>query len=189
MSRLGRAHNVPRMRIPSPDALLVDAVDALLAAPQRRGVPLPAILGTTEFAPSVGLGLIALTISALVSPMLVACWVAVTLGFGGYAFREALDFARDARSWDEAAAARYRSQALAAREGLTWLRAAFLAIALGLASVCGAFAASLGPLSPVTLCVGAHALAAGGMLFVFLCYCAMPRDPDLRERSAAPHAA
>lgn len=177
------------MRIPTPDSLLVAATDAAFAVPQGRGVPLPAVMVATEFAPSVGAGLVGLTSVGVASGPLVACWAALTLAFGSYALLESRRLVADARGWDGALARSYRACALAMREGLPWLRAVFLMLAVGLGAVLAVFAAQRGIADPVTLNVGAYVCLAGGFLAMLLGGCAMPRDPDLSVPVALGKAA
>ena len=177
------------MQVPSPDILLIDAFDALLAPPQRRGVPLPALLAIVGFAPSVGMGLVTLTTRGLASDWLVACWAATTLGFGAYAAHEARGLIREARAWNTSSVRLYRAIGLGSREELAWIRGVFAAFLVGLATAYVVFARELGATAPVPLCIASYACIAGGFLAHQLGCCAMPRDPDLQESSPAPRPA
>ncbi len=170
------------MKIPSPDALMVDLVDRALAVPQRKGIVLPRILEGFISA-SIGALVVEVAVSlALGMPFFagaVACF-AVAVGWGFSAQRRL--YRAHGSAWGPDMAARYRSLALWHRQAMLPVRAfPLLGFTLFLAYRLPAMDWSQWPL--ILVAVGPILAFVGFLQLHQYGACAMPRDPDLRQES------
>ncbi len=187
------------MKIASPDALLVEAADRLLAVPQRRGIPLPRLLAPIPFVEPLGLlvtgaslGSVAPTLppgdSRQTVILLASVFCVMALADAAVAILKARHRLRDGRDWSPSLAARYRSEALSSRERLAIPRFVGLIISTLLCIVAASafLHAPRGELAmPLVLVIAGLAGPWVGRNASAYADCAMPRDPDLRQPSRA----
>jgi hypothetical protein len=172
------------MKILSPDALAVDLVDRMLAIPQRQGITLPRLLGGF-LACSIGaLGVESAVCLALGLPMfalLMACLAGLTT-FGVRAQRRV--YRSDASTWGPERVTHYRSLAMWHRQSMALAR---LVLLLGCTFFFAhTFAGADWSRWPVFLLLTVPmVLSAAFMLLQQYGACALPRDPDLRQRTTA----
>lgn len=170
------------MRVPHPDAVLVEAADRAALPLQAAGVPLPAVLRAAmlfTLASFVG-GVV--NFCLLGEPLLALVWGVAALGNGPGMWGQQARYGADAARWSTDLAASYRARALAAREAGTATR---LAMVLAISAYCammvflnrsGSYLArsEYWPIVASLCGIVAHSYLA----------CAMPRDPDAPSRSA-----
>ena len=121
--------------------------------------------------------------------VLIVVFFLSTLTSGLRGILEAKRRLRDARAWSPALAARYRAEALRARETKAAERYALLAAGIVVVAVTFAILGDAGKTpagSKLTLVAFGLAIAAAGRLASRYGECAMPRDPDATYRSPAP---
>ncbi len=175
--------------LPSPDTVLVVAADRLAAVPQRRGLPLPAVLAPLPLLDGAGYALLAIVMASYpvpgpsgLLPCLAVAAIAVTKAATG--MRESRRRLADARGWSPDMAGRYRATALATREIGAHRRYLNLVTTLAMASMAAGL--SLGAWPPgMGLGLGCLAVSAFGWLADSYGECVIPRDPDLAARRPA----
>lgn len=187
------------MPLRSPDETVVDAVDAVMAVPQRRGVPLPALLVPLPFVEAIGLVLAGAGFASAAAvpgdadgtdPLMLV--LGATLAVGGLAdglaaSARARRYRRDADGWCPALAARYRLEALAARTRDAATRRTSLVLALGVLVVTARLTLSgdgvgIAQLAPA---LAGFCVALSGRVATHYAECAFPQEPDLGRRAVA----
>ncbi len=170
------------MRVPHPDAVLVEAADRAALPLQAAGVPLPTVLRVAMLFTLGSYAAGVVNFLLLGEPLLAVVWALATLGVGPGMWAQQARYGADASRWSPDLAASYRAKALASREGGAARR---LAMVLAVAVYCTVTVA-LGrtggylvrteywPILASLLGLSAHSYLA----------CAMPRDPDATSRSA-----
>lgn len=193
-------HRAAPMRIPSPDAVLVEATDRLLSIPQARGRPLPLALLPLGFLEPVGMLVAALGLSltnvapdpigqAPVNLLMGALFALLAVGDLALALLRGRRYLREARAWSPELARAYRAEALRVRESLAMTRSVGVAVTVLLCVAAAwsfAFTASFPLGRPFALALVGMAVAWIGRQAVHYAECAMPRDPDLTAPTPAP---
>jgi hypothetical protein len=176
------------MRILSPDGFLIGTFERLFTDPQRRGVPLPALLVRTEHAPATAAMLSGLGSTLVASWWITIAWGCVFLAFAAYAYASALELRADAEHWDPALVRTYRAEAASMRAGLWPLRACILLAVLLSAAGSALTASALGPLSQAAFSLATLTVQMASLLAMLLARCVMPIEPDADSvmRSARP---
>ena len=165
------------MRLPSPDAALISAFDAMLAIPQRRGVPLPAVLVPFAWLPVLACPLVIASLPLLGATLVV--FVPAWLLFGGWGVMLALRHTRtlrsDAANWTPERIAFRHAEAMRHRERMASVRGMLLAFALMLTFLALAGIATGEPrLWPLTLTVLAYDSLAIGTGMMLYAWCTLP---------------
>jgi hypothetical protein len=187
MDPSGRCWQDAAMPIPSPDAALVGLADALIARPQRRGVPLPLILAPISRMPAYGALGVAASMPGIGMAAFGPIWVLMAMFFWTRSRPYARRLMADARNWTPDRAKSYRAEAMRERAERGPARATLLAVtaipATSLAvNLSGAV--PFGPWGWSALAYLAFALCVAAQLYART---AFPRDPDLAAR--VPQAA
>lgn len=173
------------MPLPSPDALIVSATDALLAVPQRRGVPLPKVVAPAYLiAPVPFLG-VAATMPGVGQIWFVPMWLIVAAAIG-FASRHILrSLKADAEGWSPQKAKDWRARAQFVRERQAGSRMLLLVI-LAFQSVAIGYLLRMPALLPLVLNIAAYGGLTLFMAVTLYVRCAMPHDPDLTRRATGP---
>ena len=176
------------MRLPSPDEALIALSDRILAGPQRRGRPLPALLVPVHLGAPIAACVAAVALAFTGDIPLIPGWVALAGVQVVVAAKAIPRLMADARRWDASLAARYRSRALSTRAE-PMLRAILLAATAVSALWECVVADAHGLVSADSAYnLGFMAMAAS-MATTLYARCAMPRDPDATARAGLPSAA
>lgn len=173
------------MPLPSPDAALVSATDALLAVPQRRGVPLPRVVASAYLVAPLPFLAVAATLPGVGQLWIAPAWIVAGVVIAFLVRRIVRTLRSDAEAWSPKAAMDWRARAVSFREGQAGIRG-FMLFLLSFEAVAIAWLSTVPPLWPLALNLAAYAgVTLVGTLLLYA-RCAIPHDPDLTQRSRDP---
>lgn len=170
------------MNIPSPDGFLIDLVDRALAVPQRNGIVLPRILDGF-LASAIGMLLVeGAVILGLGMPWLAGLVVMLAAALAWGVGNQRKLYRLHVANWGPDMAARYRTLAAWHRQSMAFVRVfQILCVTLFLSYLLPSLNWSHWALILVTL------VPMGTACVLLLSHqygvCAMPRDPDLRQKT------